>query len=284
MIAIQNSTRLLNSVLSEQPGSTASKKILSIYGVKNIFQLLNVPIEVKCSTGASSGLVSIIVNDFDTKSLKIVQNSTKTNPTSQWVELGSTYRIMYDGTDFILLSNVSNSSGSSSNNTSIPEGITSLTSSSTSSDITLAFSSDGASTAEGKANILAFMNAIQTSTPIVLVKDTTASSDSTTQLLNRFVTTTSTTIHKTSVGAFDYAEDTIELVLPDSKVIKRFAFKRSTENAEVYASVTVTDIKMGGDESASITSDGTIKKIIRISQSDYDALTSKESTTLYIIS
>ena len=41
---------------------------------------------------------------------------------------------------------------------------------------------------------------------------------------------------------------------------------------------------MGGDSSSGITSDGTIKKIIRISQSDYDALTSKESTTLYIIS
>ena len=144
MIAIQNSKRLLNGVLSEQPGSTESKKLLSMYGVTDISQLLNVPIEVKCSTGASSGLVSIIVNDFDTKSLKIIHNSTKSNPTSQWVELGSTYRIMYDGTDFILLSNVSSSSGGSSNNTYIPEGITSLTSSSTSSDITLAFSSDGA--------------------------------------------------------------------------------------------------------------------------------------------
>ena len=284
MIAIQNSKRLLNGVLSEQPGSTESKKLLSMYGVTDISQLLNVPIEVKCSTGASSGLVNIIVNDFDTKSLKIIQNSTKSNPTSTWVELGSTYRIMYDGIDFILLSNVSSSSGGSSNNTYIPEGIISLTSSSTSSDITLAFSSDGASATEGKANILSFISAIQASTPIILVKDTTASSSSTTQLLNRFVTTTSTTIHKTSDGAFDYAEDTIELVLPDSKVIKRFAFKRNTENAEVYASVTVTDIKMGGDSSSGITSDGTIKKIIRISQSDYDALTSKESTTLYIIS
>ena len=223
MILMKGSERILEKPLEEQTGSTSQLKLLSIYGITSYTQLYNIPLEVRCSTGADV-YINININSLGVKSLKY--KGLTELPTNSILS-GSTYRIMYNGTDFTLL-DIAPTDNNSLSITYIPDAILSLTNSASSSDITTAF---GSST-----NLANFMEAIEDNIPIFLTSNS-----------GGLTTVIKTIMSIETEGGITTEIDTIQVVIPSTKKLKTLSFIR-VPDASTYTSVTVTEEDLGGHD------------------------------------
>ena len=127
----------------------------------------------------------------------------------------------------------------------------------------------------GEEIIQSYINAIKDSSSIIKIEGTTTVN--TTTNLNKYYTavsqlfeeqrtdveSTGDTLHYT-VKYIDENNSTVSIIL-----------KQASGSIQPYSIEIITE--------PSLTSDGSVTKIIKISQADYDALATKESTTFYII-
>lgn len=221
MILMKGSTRILEKPLEEQTGSTNQLKLLSIYGVTSYNDILNIPLEVRSST-ASGQYISININSLGLKSL--IYNGSTQLPAS-WYTLGSTYRIMYNGTNFVLLDRVSSSSSSEIKTYFISDGILNLTSSSSAADIVTAFGN--------QSYINKFIEGIELQDTIFyLIGDA---------LYTSLYVSTETS------GADEI--DTIKILIPSTKQLRTIALTRASSTT-TYTSVAVSNESLGGGGSS----------------------------------
>lgn len=374
MVIMKGTSRIFDKPLEEQEGSTSGLKVLSIYGVKSYNELINIPIEIRCSSIVGTQ-TNININSLGSKNL-VFQGST-TLPDA-WTSTGLIYRIMYNGSNFQLLSYSSGGSSSNSDIFIVPSAILSLTNESTSEEINEIF--------DGGPNIPLFIEAIINNKLIILGGTSVITSLETSSIDNEDGTTITETIKllmtdfkqlrtikltrdKTITNAYtsvvvtneDLGNSTNIFIIPkavlsltsestNDEIIEAFggeeiiqsyinAIKDSSFIIKIEGTTTVntttnlnkyyiavsqlfeeqrTDVESTGDTlhytvkyidennstvsiilkqasgsiqpysieiitEPSLTSDGSVTKIIKISQADYDALTTKESTTFYII-
>lgn len=373
MVIMKGTSRIFDKPLEEQEGSTSGLKVLSIYGVKSYNELINIPIEIRCSSIVGTQ-TNININSLGSKNL-VFQGSTTLPET--WTSTGLIYRIMYNGSNFQLLSYSSGGSSSNSDIFIVPSAILSLTNESTSEEINEIF--------DGGPNIPLFIEAIINNKLIILGGTSVITSLETSSIDNEDNTSTETikllmtdskqirtiklTRDKTTTNAYtsvvvtneDLGNSTNIFIIPkavlsltsestNDEIIEAFggeeiiqsyinAIKDSSSIIKIEGTTTVntttnlnkyytavsqlfeeqrTDVESTGDTlhytvkyidennstvsiilkqvsgsiqpylieiitEPSLTSDGSVTKIVKISQADYDALTTKESTTFYII-
>lgn len=244
MIIMKGTSRIFDKPLEEQEGSTSGLKVLSIYGVKSYDELINIPIEIRCSSIVGTQ-TNININSLGSKNL-VFQGST-TLPDA-WTSTGLIYRIMYNGSNFQLLSYSSGGSSSSSDIFIVPSAILSLTNESTSEEINEIF--------DGGSNIPLFIEAIINNKLIILGGTSVITSLETSSIDNEDNTST----------------ETIKLLMTDSKQLRTIKLTRNKTVTNAYTSVVVTNEDLGGGSSTnifiipkailSLTSESTNDKII----------------------
>ena len=245
MVIMKGTSRIFDKPLEEQEGSTSGLKVLSIYGVKSYDELINIPIEIRCSSIVGTQ-TNININSLGSKSL-VFQGST-TLPDA-WTSTGLIYRIMYNGSNFQLLSYSSGGSSSNSDIFIVPSAILSLTNESTSEEINEIF--------DGGSNIPLFIEAIINNKLIILGGTSVITSLETSSIENEDGTTIT---------------ETIKLLMTDSKQIRTIKLTRNKTVTNAYTSVIVTNEDLGGGSSTnifvipkavlSLTSESTNDKII----------------------
>lgn len=225
MVIMKGTSRIFDKPLEEQEGSTSGLKVLSIYGVKSYDELINIPIEIRCSSIVGTQ-TNININSLGSKNL-VFQGST-TLPDA-WTSTGLIYRIMYNGSNFQLLSYSSGGSSEGSNTLTIPLTVLNLTNESTSEEITEAFG--------GASNIQTFIEAIISNKLVLLGGDSTITSLETSLVEDEDGTTIT---------------EIIKLLMTDSKQLRIIKLTRNKTVTNAYTSVAVTNEDLGGGSSTNI--------------------------------
>lgn len=220
MVIMKGTSRIFDKPLEEQEGSTSGLKVLSIYGVKSYDELINIPIEIRCSSIVGTQ-TNININSLGSKNL-VFQGSTTLPDT--WTSTGLIYRIMYNGSNFQLLSYSSGGSSEGSNTLTIPLTVLNLTNESTSEEITEAFG--------GASNIQTFIEAIISNKLVLLGGDSTITSLETSLVENEDGTTIT---------------EMIKLLMTDSKQIRIIKLTRNKTVTNAYTSAVVTNEDLGGN-------------------------------------
>lgn len=138
MVLFQGTNRILDKVEIEDSNSTATVRILNIYGVTSYNNLDNCIFNIKSANNGVDGATTLNINNLGAKPIKYYDNGVLKNPTNKWVSIGQTYQVVYYGNNFILV-NKPVSEDTDIENYYIPDDIISLTSSSTTQEIKTAY-------------------------------------------------------------------------------------------------------------------------------------------------
>ena len=140
MVLMQGTKRIFETPTVEDSSSTASARVVNIYGVNSYDDIVNSIISIRSLVGGIEGAATININELGAKNIKIYKSGSRQNLPGNWTSIGQIYTIYYDGTDFILAGNYDNSGSSDSMVYEMNlSNFFTLSESSTAEDITNAF-------------------------------------------------------------------------------------------------------------------------------------------------
>ena len=163
MISMTGNTRNINKAVTETGTSTA--RAISLYGIDSLDDLINATLLVRANESGSASATTMQINTLEATSLMVFQGNQIVSPYENWVVSGQLYVLLYNGSQFIAFPLSQSTSGtvSTSDFFELPIAVLSLSSQSSSEEITEAF---------GSTDIINnFSDALISGSKIILFKD-----------------------------------------------------------------------------------------------------------------
>ena len=135
MVILQNNKRVFDKPTVESNTSTATARVISLYGVTSYDDLVDCIIPIKAIINGGSGASTVNINSLGTKPLKIIVNGTESDPITNWVLTNKVYYMIYNSGKFTAFCGDLSSSSNSVSSFAIDSDILYLSDSSSQADI-----------------------------------------------------------------------------------------------------------------------------------------------------
>lgn len=116
MVFMSGDKRVLDKTNTESDNSTSSKRKVDIFGISSYSDIVDQIIPIKATSIGSSGTATLDINNLGAINISMFDNGVlKTSLNQNWVSVGETYYISYNGSTFVLVNRPSSvTSGDSS--------------------------------------------------------------------------------------------------------------------------------------------------------------------------
>ena len=114
-MVLMKGTKRVFETPNVETSNSGSIRTVSIYGITSYNDILNCIIPIKSNAVGISGATTLNINNLGAIDIKYYKNGVKSPiDITNWVAIGQIYYVYYDSTDFVLLINISSSSGGTS--------------------------------------------------------------------------------------------------------------------------------------------------------------------------